>query len=569
MGACASPDLTGPCPVPPNASPADIMAAKAACYGGMGQTTVDTRLHKDVDILFLIDNSPSMSPKQKVLAQAIPGFIQKIEATNANYHVGIVTSDLGFNVPNGTATGQQFPGQVLANCNSAAGDDGVLQNIPCTNRTGLSGEAASACSTLCPDPRFVPNGGARYISKQDGVTNVPSMMMNGSDVGPQLAFQCMALVGDIGCGVEQQLESVKRALDNHRPENTGFNRGTSVLAVIFITDEDDCSVQLSKRSLLNPATPMEGTAACTTPTPTPGVNSSCFNVDYRCIATDVTCTEPMNTTGKKTNCTERADSIMNSIDQYVNFFSGLPNPNIILAGIWTPTMLDNVLSDPKKDGQLYIDNVNQGSGTARLNRGQSNTMINEAACYTPDPGNMLSMSPFFGQAQIRLSSFIRRFQAKNISEHSICDALSTSPMGGYTKALDVIANNIASSFGADCLAGVPKTVNGKAECVVGYVDAAQPAATPDNLLPQCSDKCCNYFATDSNPKAANDPNLNPNPHLAAEMAACGSDPDCFCAVPSTVNCAGTAVAGVWRAGNAAPPSGKVVDFRCAINVAGP
>ena len=85
----------------------------------------------------------------------------------------------------------------------------------------------------------------------------------------------------------------------------------------------------------------------------------------------------------------------------------------------------------------------------------------------------------------------------------------------------------------------------------------------------CSAKCCNYFATDDKPNAANDPNLMPNPHLAAEMAACSADPDCYCAVPSKINC-GTngAVAGLWRKNNAAPPSGKVVNFQCAVPISG-
>jgi hypothetical protein len=555
----------------------------------MGQTTVDTRLHKDVDILFLIDNSPSMSPKQKVLAGAIPRFIDDIEATNANYHVGIITSDLGFNVPNNTITGIPFPGQVLQNCNTSAGDDGVLQNIPCTARTGLSTEAQAACTSLCMDSRFVPNGGARYISKQDGVTNVPMMMgTNGSgqmvDIGPKLAFQCMALVGDVGCGVEQQLEAVKRALDNHRPDNTGFNRGTSVLAVIFVTDEDDCSWKLGNRSLLNPATPMAGTAACTGANPDP----SCFNVDYRCIATDLMCNAPMNSTGKKANCTENPNNYMNSISQYVSFMSSLPNPSIILAGIWTPTILDNVASDPAKDGQLYVDNINNGTGTAQLNRGDppgtQNTLphtVEGAACYTADPMNKLSSNTFYGQAQYRLSTFIRNFNAKNVSEHSICDVdpnnTTTGPNGGYSKALDVIASNIINNFTADCSTGPVKYVNNKPECVVGYVDATQPMATPDTLLPVCSTKCCNYFATDTSPKAAQDPNYmpQPNPHLQAEQAACSQDPDCYCAIPSTVpapntNCPGADVYGVWRpTAEGAAPSGKVVDFRCALNVTGP
>ena len=236
FGACTAPDFAAPCAAPPGATPAQVLAAKQSCYGATQPTLLDPRPHKDVDILFVIDNSPSMAPKQQVLAAAIPQFISAIEATGTNYHVGVVTTDLGFNVPNGTPTGVSFPGNPLASCNTAAGDDGVLQNTPCTNRSSLAGEAATSCTRLCPDPKFIPQGGARYISKVDGITNVPSLLMGGADIGPQRAFQCLSLVGDTGCGIEQPLEAAKRALDGHRSDNAGFNRRTSVLAVIFITD---------------------------------------------------------------------------------------------------------------------------------------------------------------------------------------------------------------------------------------------------------------------------------------------------------------------------------------------
>jgi hypothetical protein len=514
---------------------------------------VTPALHKDVDVLFLIDNSPGMVAKQKLLAQAIPGFMATLDAAAANYQIGIVTTDLGFNVPNGSATGTPFPPPVVPSCNTAAGDDGVLQNIPCSSRSSLSPEAQNDCNALCPNPTYVPANGARYISKINGVTNVPSRISAGMDIGPATAFQCMGITGDVGCGIEQPLEAVKRALDNHRPDNQGFNRGNSILAVIFLTDEDDCSVQLGQRAKLNPAVPNEAAASCTTPAGPSGVSPDCYNVDYRCIATDVSCSEPMNTVGKKTNCSERPDTIMNSLDQYVSFLNSLPNPQIVLAGIWSPTMLDNVMSDPTKDGQLYVDLVNAASGTARLNRGQ---VAGEAACFLPDPMMVYSPNAFYGRSQFRLSSFIRRFPPSSFIETSICDA------SHYGNAVSAISSMILSKAGVDCLRAAPLKNNGMPECTVGYVDAATPQAMPSTTLPVCSTGCCNYFATDPAPREAQDPNLMPNTHLQAEMAACSTDPDCYCAVPSTVNCSGGAVAGVWRAGNAAPPAGKVVSFSC-------
>lgn len=549
-GACTAPDVQPPCPVPPGATPDQVLAAKSACYNAIEPKLVSP--HRDIDILFVIDNSPSMAPKQKVLAAAIPQFISAIDSTGADYHVGIVTTDLGFNVPDGTHTGRPFPGNLVTACNTAAGDDGILQNRACTSRTELKGEAAAACATLCPDSKYVPSG-VPYISKVAGITNVPVSISGGMDIGPQLAFRCLSLVGDQGCGIEQPLEAAKRALTrNYRPENRGFNRESSTLAVIFITDEDDCSVQLAKRAILDPATPNESSPACNTPNQSP--DPKCFNVDYRCTALALSCAEPLNTKGAKTNCTLRQDSVLNSIDQYVRFFADLPNPNLVIAGIWTPTLLDNLASNPIKDGQLTVDYINGPMNSAGLNRGRTKS----AACYNSDPTLTADPNGFFGQAQLRLSSFVRRFQSGTVSESSICDAAN------YPKALALIADKLIASP-ADCFSRAPQTASGTPECLVGFVDASNPHNTPDVALPACSAKCCDFFATDDSPNAANDPKRMPNPHLAAKIAACSAEPaDCFCVAPSKVNCLAGAVAGIWRKDNMPPPAGKITSFQCAV-----
>lgn len=313
-------------------------------------------------------------------------------------------------------------------------------------------------------------------------------------------------------------------------------------------------MQATKRGLLNPATASQ--AGCSAASQS--VDGACYNVDYRCTALNLTCTEPMNTPGAKTNCKERADSFLSSVDQYVKFFAGLPNPNLVIAGIWTPTLLDNLASSPKRDGQLFVDYVNGPMDSTGLNRGRKT----EAACYNPDSTLTTDPSGFFGQAQLRLSTFIRRFQPKSISENSICEA------DKYPSALSVIADNITRTLPADCLRKQPIMVNGTPECVVGYVDASNPMDTPAVMMPACSAKCCSYFATDPEPNAASDLVATPNPHLDAELLACASEPDCYCAVPSKLNCEGGVVAGLWRKGNAPPPSGKVVNFQCAVAAGG-
>lgn len=525
LTACVQPDLGQACAVSPGASAAERNEELSRCLKTADEVIVTRR---DLDVLFMIDNSPSMSPKQKALAQNIPRFIEKIDATGANYHVGIVTSDVG-TLP---ASGIPFPASGSSACASVTGDDGQLQTRPCTARSGMA-EFTAACNTLCPDPSFALQNGQQFISKDAGVINVKSKKdAMGVEIGPALAFQCMALVGENGCGVEGQLEAVKRALDDKR--NPGFLRANSVLGVIFITDEDDCSVQLAQRTNTNPAD-----ASCSA-TEDPDYN--CFNLDYRCLAKSIQCDQPLSTTGAKTGCRERPSNWLEPINNYVHFISTLkPADRLVLAGIWSPSMLDHQAGS-SPDGQLIVASESASTATNLLIRGQKN----EAACFNPDPSLTSSPNGFFGQAQLRLSTFIRRFAPEVYVEKSICDAAS------YPATLDRIADLLIKK--PICLSGRPTQLDGAPACLVGYVDANQPNGLPDTYLPQCSASCCHAWATAAQP-STDDPTI--------QSACAAEQQDCFCAEPHPTSCTDTAVAGVWRKDNAAPPSGKVINFRCA------
>jgi hypothetical protein len=165
-----------------------------------------------IDILFMIDNSPSMLPLQQKLLNNFPVLMQTLEAVpkRPSLHIGVVSSSLG--------AGQftTIPGCPMG------GDQGKLQNQP-----------RGTCTSSGLDP------GAFFISSDNGVTNFdPSTTIE--DV-----FSCIALLGDQGCGFEHQLASVARALgaDGAPPpaENAGFLRPEALLSIVLVTNEDDCS----------------------------------------------------------------------------------------------------------------------------------------------------------------------------------------------------------------------------------------------------------------------------------------------------------------------------------------
>jgi hypothetical protein len=529
--ACSSPQYGNTCPVPENATEAQAAEALARCYSTEDSGLVSDRL-PDVDILFVIDNSPSMAPKQQALSANINRFIAGIENLKINYHLGIVTTDVGTT---------QRPGEIwssgnIGSCNSYAGDDGALQAIPCTARKDLQADAKNACASLCPDPGFVPSGGQRYISKIDGKTNVPQALIPDPktgqmiDEGPSRAFRCMALVGDVGCGVESPLEAAKRALDGHLSSNSGFLRPNSVLAIIFITDEDDCSVQLGRRSENSPLT-----RSCD---PSQPDSFDCYDIDFRCLARSTQCDQTLLTPGTKTNCKERPDSYLEPVSKYHKFFSELrPKSRLAVAGIWTLPSLQG-------GGKLVV------SGDPNLTQSLQRAKGADASCmYAP------SMGAVFGQAQHRLSSFASLFgkdasgMQPEVAELSICN------IDGYAQALDEIGERVVRKL-KPCLDAVPKTnAAGTPICLVGDVDAETPNASPSVAFPACSTSCCKAWGASGEP-SLKDPTI---------QAACSKESAeaCYCAVPSTAGVCEKTVLGVWRRNAGDPPPGKVTPFRCA------
>ena len=243
----------------------------------------------EVDVLFVVDNSNSMIHEQKNLAANFPKFITKLEQAKLNYRVGVISTDLGAGSYN------------LPSCETPGGDGGKLQN-----KAQLAG---------CTPPKD------SWIARHNGVTNVP-----GGDVSS--AFSCIAQLGAGGCGFEQPLEASRWALDPAINANPGFLRKASALALVYITDEDDCSAKGA--SLFNPS--QQGLSD-----PLGPLSS------FRCFEFGVTCTCPgqaacdRKTIGPRTNCVPSKSKLMNGVSDYVGFLKKLrPGGEIIVSAITGP-----------------------------------------------------------------------------------------------------------------------------------------------------------------------------------------------------------------------------------------
>ncbi len=198
-------------------------------------------VNKDVDILFIIDNSGSMGAEQATLSDNFGGFISVLEdpTVEANYRLGVTTTD------NGNPW-----------CAGTTPEGGALRLSPCTQRleefifqgTDPPTDEQTACTDFCT-LTDIPISGTEtdndrtpkarpWLENIEGLTNLPD------GVSTLEAFQCFGPQGINGCGFESHLESMYKGLRRAEDANEAsfdFFRSNAILSIIFVTDEADCS----------------------------------------------------------------------------------------------------------------------------------------------------------------------------------------------------------------------------------------------------------------------------------------------------------------------------------------
>lgn len=168
--------------------------------------------HTKLDLLLVVDNSFSMRDEQTALADALTPFFDRLGANGLpSIHVGVISPNLG-------AIGDE-----VSIC-LGAGDDGALQSLP----------RVDGCIAPTSEPwvKDVVSGELRLKNYEGSLAD---------------AVGCIAQLGLDGCGYEQHLAAIARALAPDHIANAGFLRDDAKLAIVIVADEDDCSV--SDRSM--------------------------------------------------------------------------------------------------------------------------------------------------------------------------------------------------------------------------------------------------------------------------------------------------------------------------------
>ena len=287
----------------------------------VGDEAFAIAVNKDVDILFVIDNSGSMAEEQALLSANFKAFIDVLERDDvkANYRIGITTTDSGNpRCPNTTPEGGRLG---LSSCVDRAENQEFSFNDE---------DFSFACSDFCQkddsqikikptttaeDATAKPRTWLQNIEGETNVEGVDSMVE---------AFQCFGPQGVAGCGVESHLESMYLALaasSDEKSKNYGFLRESAILSVVMITDETDCSFNPATKEIFTNnqvfwADPINDVA------PT---SATCWNAGVQCTGEGPTYSEchAENYDIKRKPGAADADAVLLPISKYVNFLQGI------------------------------------------------------------------------------------------------------------------------------------------------------------------------------------------------------------------------------------------------------
>jgi hypothetical protein len=431
---------------------------------GVVATVSVTNIDK-VDLLFMVDNSGSMKEEQEALREEFPNLIRVLTTGDRDgdnmmdfppardLHLGVVSSDMGLvGIEPGAANNLRCPG---------VGDDGVLLHAPSPDIQG--------CMTAYPT----------FLTYQASV-NQPAQ--TASD------FACIASLGTTGCGFEQQLEAPLKALwqpstdamglpteppiggpflsdpsgtgkfGHGDRENATFIRndpkqGLSLIAIIIVSDEEDCSSKDTRHFVpfqdLPADSPIRGQRYAEHP------NLRCF---------------------------ENKQNLF-SIDRYVTGFKALRPGNenlVIFAGI---VGVPPELVQP--DRVAAVDFTNDTQRTAFYD-----SILNDTRMVEVPDENMVMAGAGAGNLRPSCQSSgstaypPRRIVevARAFGENSVIQSICQDDFG---PALDAIIAVIARQLGAVCL---PRTLvrnsDGKVGCNVVW--ELPPPAEAQELVPtQC------------------------------------------------------------------------------------
>jgi hypothetical protein len=401
--------------------------------------TAVATLQRSADILFVIDNSGSMGVEQGVLASNFPSFFDVLERQQfgTSYRLGLTTTDA--------------PGDLRVSSCRERLEDFVFVDDEVVIDESQSGCLASCATdvvgtvptTTADDPEPLPRP---WIEKAGNHTN----LADGISVAE--AMRCAGPQGINGWGLEAPLEAMNGVIEG-RGDSQGFLRDEALLAVVFVTDETDCSMPPGNDARLAGD---EGRALWSDPFAEAPTSAVCWNAGTTCTggpgSYDECHAEDHGWDGQPAQPGE--ETVLYPVSRYVDALRELSQDKSARGGTGQVlvAVIGGVPLDYPETGVLPFQDSDDPDFNLEYGIGPSCGRGTETVHSPP------------GIPPVRLREFAEAFAIDGRNLFSICS-------GDYTVALEQIAGALGRLSARTCVPG----------CVADY-DDDEPGLQPNCRL---------------------------------------------------------------------------------------
>jgi hypothetical protein len=443
-----------------------------------------------LDLVFMVDNSPSMAPKVAKMNAQFPKLIAALKDPNdgtlPDLRIAIIDSDLG--------TGGAY---TSGSCGSKTLPDGTFSRYGDMGRFQMIG--ATACGVTSADATYLETKGNTGVNFAGDINTV---------------FACLAgNLGTLGCGEEHPLQAFEFALvagglGAVSDAQHLMLRPNAYLGLVFLTDEDDCSAATNdgmfgdKPELRTESASLRcytrshvcNDTNLTTSPPGPGYpTTTAFSAPLSaCRARTDACPNPTDGNGSTDTSVPTNCSPLKDYQRLASEIKGLkndPDNQILVAGIFGwPLASDSVANATYKID--LIPNPN-GADTAH-----PTVFDSWPVCYEPNhrPANANTYDPtaagWGATAGLRNAAFVDEFGANGL-KFSICEADFSASMKGIGDGIAQKLSNMCINY--QLVDTDPNTPGLQPDCRVAY---RTPQADPKdptrityvenpNSLPAC------------------------------------------------------------------------------------
>jgi hypothetical protein len=383
-------------------------------------------VNKDVDILFIIDNSGSMGEEQANLGANFPSFIGVLEedGVEANYRIGITTTDNGNPWCPPAQTTPEAGKLVLSSCKTRLGDflfgaEVDVRDLACNDICDLELADLEILPTITDNDK-VPKP-RPWLENIEGKKNIPA----GTDAAA--AFACFGPQGVNGCGFEATLESMYLALtraQTNNEESYGFLRTSAILAIVFVTDEADCSHNKNFSTIFE----LDGNRVFwSNPAAAYPTSAVCWNAGVECVGdpSGYTSCDPVNKDVNGNIGVADNQAVLHPMSRYVGLVQGLEDQKKEINA--QQEVIVALIGGVSSQGEAFYSDV------GNIDPDFQDSFGIGPGCQAP--GNVAAVPP------VRLRDMTNAFTPGNM--FSICDS-------DYSPALQAIANRIKDQIQPAC-----------------------------------------------------------------------------------------------------------------------